>query len=189
MENFDLIVIGGGAAGFYGAIQAADIRPGFRILILEKSTKLLSKVRISGGGRCNVTHHCFDPISLSHHYPRGEKPLRNVFRSRCRPIPARKKGTNSSVAPCVKSVTLAQLFRPKPYLRRRHPRLPPLQRKPPSLEVRKAESWPMQIQPQPPACFPASSVQLCPWPGCPKVRSFTVFCSCNLAGCSNSSRL
>ncbi len=80
MENFDLIVIGGGAAGFYGAIQAADIRPGLKILILEKSAKLLSKVRISGGGRCNVTHRCFDPISLSHHYPRGEKPLRNVFK-------------------------------------------------------------------------------------------------------------
>lgn len=80
MNAFDLIVIGGGAAGFYGAIQAAEIHAGLRILILEKSHKLLSKVRISGGGRCNVTHHCFDPVKLSHHYPRGEKTLRPVFK-------------------------------------------------------------------------------------------------------------
>jgi predicted Rossmann fold flavoprotein len=78
--SFDLIVIGGGAAGFYGAIQAAEKKTDFKILILEKSNKLLSKVRISGGGRCNVTHHCFDPIKLSHHYPRGEKPLRTIFK-------------------------------------------------------------------------------------------------------------
>jgi predicted Rossmann fold flavoprotein len=80
MADFDLIVIGGGAAGFYGAIQAAEMDPGFRVIILEKSGKLLSKVRISGGGRCNVTHHCFDPVKLSHHYPRGEKPLRFIFK-------------------------------------------------------------------------------------------------------------
>lgn len=80
MDSFDLIVIGGGAAGFYGAIQAAEMRPGLRVLILEKSGKLLSKVRISGGGRCNVTHHCFDPVKLSHHYPRGEKALRQIFK-------------------------------------------------------------------------------------------------------------
>lgn len=80
MAIFDLIVIGGGAAGFFGAIQAAESNPGLRILILEKSGKLLSKVRVSGGGRCNVTHHCFDPVTLSHHYPRGEKPLRSIFR-------------------------------------------------------------------------------------------------------------
>lgn len=80
MTVFDLIVVGGGAAGFYGAIQAADFNPGRKILILEKSHKLLSKVRISGGGRCNVTHHCFDPLKLSRHYPRGEKPLHEVFR-------------------------------------------------------------------------------------------------------------
>ena len=77
---FDLIVIGGGAAGFYGALQAAEIQPGLKILILERSTKLLSKVRISGGGRCNVTHSCFDPIRLSQHYPRGEKALRRIFK-------------------------------------------------------------------------------------------------------------
>lgn len=77
---FDLIVIGGGAAGFFGAIQAAEINPKLRIIILEKTSKLLSKVRISGGGRCNVTHHCFEPTVLSHHYPRGQKPLKSLYR-------------------------------------------------------------------------------------------------------------
>ncbi|HEX6227566.1 MAG TPA: NAD(P)/FAD-dependent oxidoreductase, partial [Chryseolinea sp.] len=77
---FDLIVIGGGAAGFFGAIQAGEMRPGLKILILEKSNKVLAKVRISGGGRCNVTHHCFNPFELAHHYPRGEKSLKNVFK-------------------------------------------------------------------------------------------------------------
>lgn len=77
---FDLIIIGGGAAGFFGAIQAAEMRPGLKILILEKSNKLLSKVRISGGGRCNVTHYCFEPTTLSHHYPRGQKALKSLFR-------------------------------------------------------------------------------------------------------------
>ena len=77
--QFDLVVIGGGAAGFFGAIQAAEMKKGLNILILEKSPKLLAKVRISGGGRCNVTHSCFEPIALAHHYPRGEKPLKNLF--------------------------------------------------------------------------------------------------------------
>ena len=80
MDKFDLIVVGGGAAGFFGAIQSAEMRPGLKVLILEKSGKLLSKVRVSGGGRCNVTHHCFNPIKLSHHYPRGGKWLRSVFK-------------------------------------------------------------------------------------------------------------
>ncbi len=77
--QFDLVVIGGGAAGFFGAIQAAEMKSGLKVLILEKSTKLLAKVKISGGGRCNVTHNCFEPIALAHHYPRGEKPLKNLF--------------------------------------------------------------------------------------------------------------
>lgn len=77
---FDLIVIGGGAAGFFGAIQAAEMNPKLRIIILEKTNKLLSKVRVSGGGRCNVTHHCFEPTELSHHYPRGQKPLKSLFK-------------------------------------------------------------------------------------------------------------
>lgn len=80
MAVFDLIVVGGGAAGFYGAIQAAGLHPGVSVLILERSNKLLSKVRVSGGGRCNVTHHCFNPLEFSRHYPRGEKPLRGVLK-------------------------------------------------------------------------------------------------------------
>lgn len=77
--HYDVIVVGGGAAGFFGAIQLAEKRPGAKILILEKSTKLLSKVRISGGGRCNVTHHCFQPNALSKHYPRGQRQLKKLF--------------------------------------------------------------------------------------------------------------
>ena len=77
---FDLIVIGGGAAGFFGAIQAGEMHPGIRILILEKSAKLLSKVRVSGGGRCNVTHSCFSPFELARHYPRGQRPLKEIFK-------------------------------------------------------------------------------------------------------------
>jgi predicted Rossmann fold flavoprotein len=75
------MVIGGGAAGFFGAIHAAEMKPGLKVLILEKSTKLLAKVKVSGGGRCNVTHDCFDPIKLSHHYPRGKKQLSAVFKT------------------------------------------------------------------------------------------------------------
>ncbi len=78
-EIFDLIVIGGGAAGFFGAINAAMRTPTLKILILEKSAKLLSKVRISGGGRCNVTHRCFGATPLSKHYPRGQKELKKLF--------------------------------------------------------------------------------------------------------------
>lgn len=81
MNVFDLLVIGGGAAGFFGAIQAAELKSDQRIIILEKSSKLLSKVRISGGGRCNVTHNCFEPTPLSHHYPRGQKLLKSLFRT------------------------------------------------------------------------------------------------------------
>lgn len=77
---YDLVVVGGGAAGFFGAIQAAEAHAGSRILILEKSNKVLSKVRVSGGGRCNVTHHCFDAVPLAAHYPRGEKSLRSIFK-------------------------------------------------------------------------------------------------------------
>jgi predicted Rossmann fold flavoprotein len=77
---YDLIVIGGGAAGFYGAIQLKQAMPRAKVIIVEKSPKLLSKVRISGGGRCNVTHHSFDRYELSEHYPRGAKPLKELFR-------------------------------------------------------------------------------------------------------------
>jgi predicted Rossmann fold flavoprotein len=73
------VIIGGGAAGFFAAIQLADHLPGQRIIILEKSNQVLTKVRISGGGRCNVTHACFDPVPLASHYPRGQKELVGPF--------------------------------------------------------------------------------------------------------------
>lgn len=79
MMKYDLIIIGGGAAGFFTAIQCGERNPGMRILILEKSNKVLSKVRISGGGRCNVTHACFDPREMTAFYPRGNKELRGPF--------------------------------------------------------------------------------------------------------------
>ncbi len=74
-----VVVIGGGAAGFFAAIQAKQADPHADVVILERSDKLLSKVRISGGGRCNVTHHCFAPRQLAAHYPRGERFLRKSF--------------------------------------------------------------------------------------------------------------
>jgi predicted Rossmann fold flavoprotein len=77
---YDLIVIGGGAAGFYGAIQLKEAMPGAKVIIVEKSSKLLSKVRVSGGGRCNVTHRCFDRFELAEHYPRGMKALKELFK-------------------------------------------------------------------------------------------------------------
>ena len=81
LEKFDLIVVGGGAAGFYGAIRAAEFNPALKILILEKSNKVLAKVKISGGGRCNVTHDCLEPFKLARHYPRGEKSLKSIFKA------------------------------------------------------------------------------------------------------------
>lgn len=79
MATKQIIVIGGGAAGFFAAINAAEKHPGYRVIILEKSNKLLSKVRISGGGRCNVTNSTFDISELLKNYPRGAKELRQVF--------------------------------------------------------------------------------------------------------------
>lgn len=74
-----VIVVGGGAAGFFGAIAAAKAHPQTRITLLEAGRELLAKVRISGGGRCNVTHACFDPGILVQNYPRGGKALRGAF--------------------------------------------------------------------------------------------------------------
>lgn len=79
--HFSVIVIGGGAAGFFGAIACSQRNPALSILILEKTNKLLSKVAISGGGRCNVTHACFEPSLLVKNYPRGEKELLASFHS------------------------------------------------------------------------------------------------------------
>ncbi|CAN1755571.1 Uncharacterized protein YtfP [Linum perenne] len=74
-----LVVIGGGAAGVYGAIRAKSIAPHLKVVVLEKG-KLLSKVKISGGGRCNVTNgHCPDNTILAEHYPRGHRELRGSF--------------------------------------------------------------------------------------------------------------
>jgi len=75
--SISTIVIGGGAAGFFAAITAAQSHPS--VLLLEKTNTLLAKVRISGGGRCNVTHSCFDPHALVKNYPRGEKELIGPF--------------------------------------------------------------------------------------------------------------
>lgn len=74
-----IIVIGGGASGFFAAINAAVNFPEAKIIILEKSNKILSKVKVSGGGRCNVTNHCFETNELIKNYPRGQKELRQVF--------------------------------------------------------------------------------------------------------------
>jgi predicted Rossmann fold flavoprotein len=74
-----LFVIGGGAAGFFAAIACAEKNPRQHVIILEKTATLLAKVRISGGGRCNVTHACFDPAVLVQHYPRGGAALRGPF--------------------------------------------------------------------------------------------------------------
>ena len=75
----DLVVAGGGAAGFFSAIHAQSIAPDARVVILEKSREFLAKVAISGGGRCNVTHACFDPARLIRFYPRGGRELRGPF--------------------------------------------------------------------------------------------------------------
>ncbi|AKD04722.1 NAD(P)/FAD-dependent oxidoreductase [Pontibacter korlensis] len=75
-----IAVIGGGAAGFFGAITCAEANPQAKVLLLEKTNKLLSKVRISGGGRCNVTHNCFVPTVFSQYYPRGGKQLKEAFK-------------------------------------------------------------------------------------------------------------
>ncbi|MES2592789.1 MAG: NAD(P)/FAD-dependent oxidoreductase [Bacteroidota bacterium] len=79
MDTINVVVIGGGAAGFFAAINCAQLHPNSTVTLLEKSSKLLSKVRVSGGGRCNVTHACFDNSLLIKNYPRGEKELRNAF--------------------------------------------------------------------------------------------------------------
>ncbi|MFT3750254.1 MAG: NAD(P)/FAD-dependent oxidoreductase [Agriterribacter sp.] len=79
MKQKHLVVIGGGAAGFFTAVNAAEMNPGLKVSILEKSNKLLSKVRVSGGGRCNVTHACFDINDMVRRYPRGANFLKKSF--------------------------------------------------------------------------------------------------------------
>ena len=79
MSSRKIIVVGGGAAGFFAAITCAETLPGAEVTILEKSSEFLSKVRISGGGRCNVTHACFDPRDFATRFPRGEQELIGPF--------------------------------------------------------------------------------------------------------------
>ena len=79
MNRKKLVVIGGGAAGFFCAINAARLQPGLEVIIIEKTGKLLSKVKVSGGGRCNVTHSCFSMGEMVKKYPRGEKYLKKAF--------------------------------------------------------------------------------------------------------------
>lgn len=74
-----LIVIGGGAAGFFCAVNAARMDPSLEVMIIEKTGKLLSKVKVSGGGRCNVTHACFDIAEMTGKYPRGGNFLKKTF--------------------------------------------------------------------------------------------------------------
>lgn len=75
----ELAIIGGGAAGFFAAITAAERAPGAHVTLYESGRRFLRKVKISGGGRCNVTHACFDPKDLASHYPRGSRELRAAF--------------------------------------------------------------------------------------------------------------
>jgi len=82
-SNFDIIIVGGGAAGFFTAINTVEKNPKLKVAILERGKTVLEKVRISGGGRCNVTHACFVPNDLVKFYPRGEKELRGPFNQFC----------------------------------------------------------------------------------------------------------
>ncbi|MFD2822905.1 NAD(P)/FAD-dependent oxidoreductase [Lacinutrix iliipiscaria] len=79
MINYDVLIVGGGAAGFFAAINCAENNPKLKIAILEKAKEGLQKVKISGGGRCNVTHAEFVPQDLVLNYPRGEKELLGPF--------------------------------------------------------------------------------------------------------------
>ncbi|MCH9625150.1 MAG: hypothetical protein S4CHLAM123_03190 [Chlamydiales bacterium] len=79
MQTYQIIIIGGGAAGIFAALAAKTQRPTARVIVLEKTNVLLSKVKVSGGGRCNVTHSCFDPKELVQNYPRGSRELLGPF--------------------------------------------------------------------------------------------------------------
>nr|WP_315143712.1 NAD(P)/FAD-dependent oxidoreductase [uncultured Flavobacterium sp.] len=80
---YDCLIVGGGAAGFFTAINIVERNPKAKVAILERGAEVLGKVRISGGGRCNLTHACFEPNELVKFYPRGEKELRGPFHQFC----------------------------------------------------------------------------------------------------------
>ncbi|MCD8529639.1 MAG: aminoacetone oxidase family FAD-binding enzyme, partial [Flavobacterium sp.] len=82
-SKYDIIIIGGGAAGFFTAINIVEKNSKLKVAILERGKSVLEKVRISGGGRCNVTHACFVPNELVKFYPRGEKELKGPFHQFC----------------------------------------------------------------------------------------------------------
>src|SRR6187401_506501 len=79
MAKKTLVVIGGGAAGFFCAVNVAAMDRSIRVVIIEKTGKLLSKVKVSGGGRCNVTQHCDDITVMSNRYPRGKNFVKRSF--------------------------------------------------------------------------------------------------------------
>lgn len=79
LKSFDVIVIGGGAAGYFTSINVAEMNPDLQVIILERGKEVLTKVKVSGGGRCNVTHAEFEPKELSQNYPRGGKELLGPF--------------------------------------------------------------------------------------------------------------
>ncbi len=79
MKKYDVIIVGGGAAGFFAAVNIAATNPALKIAVLERGNAVLTKVKISGGGRCNVTHAEFEPKPLTQNYPRGQKELLGPF--------------------------------------------------------------------------------------------------------------
>ena len=79
MSQRRVIIVGGGAAGIFAAITCAERAPGAIVTVLEKGPQFLAKVRVSGGGRCNVTHACFEPAEFVTRYPRGARALLGPF--------------------------------------------------------------------------------------------------------------
>ena len=85
-DDLKIAVIGGGTAGFFAALSVKEFYPNYQVTIFEKSNKVLSKVKISGGGRCNVTNATFDIKELSSNYPRGENFLKKAFFRKFSPL-------------------------------------------------------------------------------------------------------